>query len=94
MASFGNWNNKPKVTWYLPDRFKMEFSELFEIVDRISVEKDYTPNNSEINASFSAGWQHVIESVDKQFEYEKENGETKSFPLKNLTKKKKVWNLR
>jgi hypothetical protein len=91
VANFGNWENQPKVTWYLPDRFKMEYSELFEIVGIIQVDKNYTPNGSEIRASFSGGWQHIIEPVTAQFEYEKVNGENKSFPLTELTGKKKWW---
>jgi hypothetical protein len=91
VASFGNWKSEPKVTWYLPDRFKKEFTDLFEVVDKIQVDKDYYPNGTEIKASFSAGWQHIFESVNSQLEYEKDNGETKSFPLTELTRKKKWW---
>lgn len=91
VASFGNWKNEPKVTWYLPDRFKKEYFDLFEVVDKMEVDKDYNPNGSEIKASFSGGWQHISDSVNKQFEYEKEYGETKSFPLKELIKEKKWW---
>ena len=91
VASFGNWKNEPKVTWYLPGRFKKEYSDKFEVVDKVQVNKEYTPNGTEIKASFSAGWQHIYESVNSQLEYEKENGETKSFPLTDLTRKKKWW---
>tara|TARA_B110001450_G_C17580083_1_gene464544 strand:+ start:69 stop:920 length:852 start_codon:yes stop_codon:yes gene_type:complete len=91
VASFGNWKNEPKVTWYLPDRFKKEFSDQFEVVDKVQVDKEYTPNGTEIKASFSAGWQHIFESVNSQLEYEKDNSETKSFPLTDLTRKKKWW---
>jgi len=91
VASFGNWDNKPKVTWYLPDRFKKEYSELFEVVDIIQVDKSFAPNGTEIKATFSGGWQHIIESVTKQLEFEKENGKTKSFPVTDLIKKKKWW---
>lgn len=89
IASFGNWNNKPKVTWYLPDRFKKEYSNLFEVIDKILVEIDYTPNGSEIQASFSGGWHHISDSVNKQLE--KDKGETKSLPLTEMTKKRKWW---
>jgi hypothetical protein len=91
VANFGNWENQPKVTWYLPDSFKKEYSELFETVGIIQVDKNYTPNGSEIRASFSGGWQHIIEPITAQLEYEKVNGENKSFPLKELTGKKKWW---
>ncbi len=91
VASFGNWKNEPQVTWYIPDRFKKEYSDLFEVVDKIQVDKDYTPNGTEIKASFSAGWHHIIEPVNSQLEYEKDKGETISFPLTDLTKKRKWW---
>jgi hypothetical protein len=91
VANFGNWENKPKVTWYLPDRFKKEYSELFDTVGIIQIDKNYTPNGSEIRASFSGNWQHIIEPVTAQFEYENVNGENRSFPLSELTGKKKWW---
>lgn len=91
VPNFGNWENQPKVTWYLPDRFKKEYSELFETVGKIQIDKNYTPNGSEIRSSFSAGWQYIIEPVTAQFEYEKINGENKLFLLTELTEKKKWW---
>lgn len=91
VANFGNWENQPKVTWYLPDRFKKEYSKLFGTVGIIQVDKNYTPNGSELRASFSGGWQHIIGPVTAQLEYEKVNGESKSFPLTELTGKKKWW---
>jgi len=91
VASFGNWKNQPKITWYLPDRFKKEYSELFENVGKIPVDKSYMPNGSEMKASFSSGWHNIIEPVTAQLEYETVNGGTKSFPLTELTGKKKWW---
>lgn len=91
VANFGDWKDEPKVTWYLPKLFKKEFSELFENVGDIPVELNYTPNGSEISASFSAGWQHIFEPVNQQLEYEKINGVTKSFSIDKLIKRKKWW---
>ncbi|WAC02979.1 hypothetical protein N7U66_04950 [Lacinutrix neustonica] len=91
VASFGHWKNEPKVTWYLPKRFKKEFSELFENVGEIPIELNYTPNGSEIRASFSASWQNMIEPVNQQLEHEKTNGITKSFSINKLIKRKKWW---
>lgn len=91
VASFGNWKDEPKVTWYLPKRFKKEFSELFENIGETPIELNYTPSGSEIRASFSAGWQNIIEPVNKQFEHEKTNGMTKSFSIDKLIKRKKWW---
>ncbi|WP_101451028.1 hypothetical protein [Aquimarina sp. MAR_2010_214] len=91
VASFGHWKNEPKVTWYLPKRFKKEFSELFENIGEIPIELNYTPNGSEIRASFSTGWQNIIEPINQQLEHEKTNEITKSFSIEKLIKRKKWW---
>lgn len=94
VANFGHWKNEAKVTWYLPDRFKKEFSELFENVGKIPVEKNYEPNGTEIRASFSAGWKNIIEPIELQLEHEKTNGLNKSFSINKLTKRKRWWQLK
>jgi hypothetical protein len=94
VASFGNWKEESKVTWYLPKMYKKDFAELFENIGKIPIERNYTPNGSEIRASFSAGWQHIIEPVNQQLEYEKANGITKSFSIDKLIKRKKWWQLK
>ena len=94
VASFGNWKDESKVTWYLPKKYKKDFAELFENIGKIPIERKYTPNGSEIRASFSAGWQHIIEPVNQQLEYEKTNGITKSFSIDKLIKRKKWWQLK
>lgn len=91
VASFGHWQDEPKVTWYLPKMFKKDFSDLFENIGEIPAELNYTPNGSEIKASFSAGWQHIIGPVNQQLEYERTNGITNSFSIDKLTKRKKWW---
>lgn len=92
ITNFGNWDNNAKITWYLPDKYKSDFSHLFEIVGKLEIEKKYYPNSSGIKASFSAGWQHIITPIDKQLEHENTNGILKSFPVMSLMKeKKKKW---
>lgn len=91
VASFGNWKDEPKITWYLPKIFKKDFSDLFENIGEIPIELKYTPNGSEIKASFSAGWQHIIEPVNQQLEYEKTNEIPKSLSINKLIKRKKWW---
>ncbi|WP_316756297.1 hypothetical protein [Pedobacter aquatilis] len=91
VVNFGNWENQLNITWYLPHRFNKEYSDLFETVGKIQVDKNYIPNGSEIRACFSGRWQLIIEPVTDQLEYEKVNGENKSFPLSELTGKKKWW---
>lgn len=91
VASFGHWKNEPKVTWYLPKRYKIEFSELFENVGEIPVELTYTPNGSQIKAGFSAGWQNIIEPINKQLDHENLNGTTKSYSINKLIMRKRWW---
>ena len=91
VTSFGHWKDEPKVTWYLPKRFKKEFSELFENIGKIPIELNYTPNGRELTASFSASWQYIIEPINQQLEHEKKNGITKSFSIDKLIKQKKWW---
>lgn len=91
VVNFGYWKNEPKLTWYLPNLFKKEFSELFEEVGRIPIELKYKPNGTEIRASYSASWKNIIEPVNQQFLHEKTNGSTIFFSVNKLIKKKKWW---
>lgn len=91
VANFADWDNQPNISWYLSDRFQKETSNLFEVAGQIRVETGYTPNDGKISASFSGSWQHVIEPVELQLSYEREKNITKSFPVKQLTRKKKWW---
>lgn len=91
VASFGNWNNKPQITWYLPDHFEKQYSTLFEAVGEVEVFRSIINQESKLIYGYSGGWQHIIEPVNRQFKYEKDNGVTKSFPLTDLIGKKKWW---
>lgn len=88
VISYGNRESKPKVTWYAPTLFEKEYSGLFETVGTISVERDYRPNGPEISASFSSGWQHIIEPVNAQIEHERNHSAPNSIKLSQLTKVK------
>jgi hypothetical protein len=91
IANFGDWDNHPQITWCSRSKFKKEFSQLFEVLGNIPVEKEYDPVVNQLRAGFSANWKHVISPVVKQFEYEQVHGLKKSFPLKNLTMERKWW---
>lgn len=93
VLSFAAWNNKSKVTWYMPNGFEKKYSHLFETVGHIDVKKEYTPNGLEIDASFSAGWHLIEDSVNKQFKHEQTNPKPPSIKLKTLIRKKKWWKL-
>lgn len=91
VANFGHWKNEMKVTWYLPDRFKKEFSNLFEKVGIIPIDKKYDPIANSIRGSFSAGWQNIIEPIELQLEHEKSNGINNSISINKLIRRKRWW---
>ncbi len=89
--NYGAWNNNSKTTWYLPNEFKKKYFQLFEVTGELNIEKNYTPNGSEIEASFSSGWHLIIESMSKQIEHELDHPKPKSYKLKHLLRTKKWW---
>jgi hypothetical protein len=93
IKNFSNWkeDHDTSITWYLPDRYKKDYSSLFEIVHFIGVDIDYEINKTEFNASYSGNWRHIDEPVTSQFEHETTQRKPKSVPLRKLTKKKKWW---
>lgn len=91
VASFGNWDQEPAITWCSPDRFVRDYLDSFEVIDKIEIEKNYTPNDTEVKAGFTANWHHIIALVNGQIEFEKQSGETRSFPVTDLTRQKKWW---
>lgn len=94
VVSFGDWNNEPQINWFLPKFFKRDFIGLFEPVGSIHIEKKYDPISNSIRAGFTSDWDFIINPVNRQFEYEKENGETKSFSINKLIKRKRWWQIK
>lgn len=94
VVSFGDWNNEPQINWFLPKFFKRDFIELFESIGLIPIEKKYDPISNSIMAGFTSDWDFIINPVNRQLEYEKANGETKSFSINKLTKRKRWWQLK
>ena len=98
MCTFGNWKNEPKITWYFPPLPK-NITLDFEVIGTMSVDIEYDRNNTSGDAypfkpSYSGGWQFMIESIDKQFEYEMNNPKPKNrLTIKQLIKKKKFFGL-
>ena len=95
VANFGNWNDKIPLNWFLPKYFKKDFLELFEDIGTIPIEKKFDPITNSEYAGFTSDWESfIINPVNEQFEYEKENGINKSFSINKLTKRKKWWQFR
>jgi len=66
---------------------------LFELIGKISVEKEYTTSDN-VFTSYCADWASVKEAAEKQFEHEKTNPKpTIVLTVAELTKNKKRWRL-
>jgi len=84
MVDYGNLDNKPSVTWYLPIRHK-QIAHLIEKVDNIEVQVMYDLNNSLFGhiADFDM---HIIHAVDEQLK----SAQTHLRPLTKQTIKKLI----
>lgn len=85
ICNFGEWKDKPEITWYMPDLYFKNYSNIYEIIGKINVELQYEVNNREgkgylFRPSFTAGWQ-MNYMIEKQLESEK----TKNRPFLTLT---------
>ena len=93
IRNFAFWTDKPEVIWINPDHYEKEYPNLFEIIGKISVEKEYTTNDG-VFKSYCADWASAKEGADKQFEHEKTNSKpTIVLTVAELTKNKKRWKL-
>lgn len=72
----GDWNNSPNISWYAPDFFKKQYSDKFEIIGTVEIEKNYSPNEVNFDFGYSGGWNHIYEPIKYQLDYEKENGKS------------------
>lgn len=91
IRNFAFWEDKSEVLWINPDLYEKEYSNLFELIGKISVEKEYTTSNS-IFKSYCADWGSAKESAEKQFEHEKTNPKPSVvLTVAVLTKNKKWW---
>ena len=98
VCNFGSWEDKAEVTWYMPDLYFKEYSDLYEVIGRISIDMEYDVKNYVgegylFKPSFTSGWLMNF-MIEKQLESEEIKPKpTKSIMLKELIKKRKYWKL-
>lgn len=98
VCNFGEWQDKPEITWYMPDLYFKDYSELYEVVGKINVQLEYEANNSEgkgylFQPSYTAGW-NMNHMIERQLESETTKAKPdKILTIKQLTKKDKWWKL-
>ena len=79
IKNFAEWKDEVEGIWINPDNYHKEYSELFEMIGNIKVEKEYKTTEDTFRF-YSAAWNHPKESADMQFESEKK----KAKPTKTL----------
>ena len=93
IRNFAFWKDRVEVIWISPAHYQKEYSNLFEVIGKISVEKEYTTNH-DVFKTYSADWASAKDGAEKQFEHEKTNPKpTIVLTVAELTKNKKRWKL-
>lgn len=47
ICNFGNWQDKPEITWYMPDLYFKDYATLYEVIGKINIQLEYDVKNSE-----------------------------------------------
>jgi hypothetical protein len=87
ICNFGQWQDKLDVTWYMPDLYYKQYSNIYEVIGKIQVEIEYDTENYEgkgylFKPSYTAGW-----SMNNVIELQLESEQTKNKPSKIITLK-------
>jgi hypothetical protein len=96
ICNFGQWQHKPDVTWYWPDLYHKDYSDLYELIGNLSVEIEYETKNYEgkgylFKPSFTSGW-NMKNAIERQLDSELTKLKpTEKLTIKQLTKKDKWW---
>lgn len=92
ICNFGQWRDKPDVTWYMPDLFYKDYSDIYELIGKLSVEIEYDTKNYEgkgylFKPSFTSGW-NMNSAIERQLDSELTKPKpSKMLTIKQLTKK-------
>jgi hypothetical protein len=93
LKNFANWHDDECICWKYKENYKND-KELFEVLGRTKIVKDFRPNTLEgFKYCFGGGWkQGIIDEANLQFESEKLNPKpSKVLTMKKLTRK---WSLK
>lgn len=98
ICNFSQWQDKPDITWYMPDLYHKDYSEIYELVGKIIIETEYDTQNYEgkgylFKPSYTSGWR-MNDNVERQFESETTKNKPKqTLTIKQLTRKANRWKL-
>lgn len=99
ICNFGQWKDRPEICWYMPDLFIKDYSDIYELVGNIPIDKQYDSKNYDgkgylFQPSWTSGWT-MNETVNRQFKSESTKAmPTKTIKVKELIKKDKWWKIK
>lgn len=92
VRNYPNWKDDPIIVWTYPASFNKMFSNFFELVGKIKVEKEYKAKDHKYG--YVSDWGLTKLAANLQFEHEKTNPKpTKQIMVAELTTNKKWWKL-
>ena len=98
VCNFGEWQDKVDVTWYMPDLYHKDYSDIYELVGKIKVDLEYETTNHDgkgylFKPSWTAGWS-MNNVAERQFESEIVKPKPiRTLTIKQLAKKDKWWKM-
>ncbi len=88
IRNYSNWKDNPIIVWTYPDSFKKMFSNFFELISKIKVDKEYKTEDNKFG--YVADWGITKLAANLQFEHEKTNPKpTKKITVTELITNKK-----
>jgi hypothetical protein len=76
IKNFAYWEDRTEAAWIFPDKYQKKYSNFYELIGRIKVEKEYT-TSSNVCTQYHDEWNFIKASAQEQFEYEKSNPKPK-----------------
>ena len=98
LCNFAEWKDDPRLSWYAPDLYYKNYSNLYEVIGKITVEIEYDARNYGskeylFKPSYTAGWK-MNEDIQRQIDSEMTKAKpSKILTIRQLTKKDKWWKI-
>ena len=90
VKTFGNWNQRPALSWYSAGRHFTKCATVFEVVGQIEIAIDYPLDAYAPGAMFSP-WQEIQSAVEAQLAHEVAGERPTPLSLTHYTGKKRWW---
>lgn len=96
VCNFGEWQYKASVAWYMTDRYRLNYSEIYSYAGRLLIEIEYNVQNQQgrgylFKPTYTFGL-NMNEIACRQFEYEMQKlRPAKKLTIREVIKKRKWW---